>query len=104
MSLLPAMRVRSNGEMPGFHPGDVGSIPATRTEGMMDRERIYDEGFTGCRSDHASVAQQVERGLEAPGVTGSIPVRSTTFEERMVEKRIMAPMLITRPVKDRRRW
>lgn len=81
------MRVRSNGEMPGLQPGEVGSIPSTRTEEMMDRKRIYDEGFTGCRSDHASVAQQVERGPEEPGVVGSIPTRST-FEKSAEELRV----------------
>lgn len=29
--VLRFARVRSNGEMPGFHPGEIGSIPIART-------------------------------------------------------------------------
>lgn len=87
MSLLLTMRVRSNGEMAGFQPADAGSTPATRTEEMMDRERTYDEGFTGCRSDHAPVAQVVERLPEEQGVVGSTPTRST-FEKSAEELRV----------------
>lgn len=43
----------------------------------MDRKITHDEQFTGCRSDHAPVAQTVEQRTEDPCVGGPIPPRST---------------------------
>ena len=43
----------------------------------MDRKITYDEQFTGCRSNHAPVAQTVEHSLEKAGVVSSNLTRST---------------------------
>lgn len=71
----------------------------------MTRKTTYDELFTGCRSNHAPVAQEVERGTENPRVVGSTPTRSTygepiimrLFRIQMTAKRITRLALGQRP-------
>lgn len=63
----------------GACAADHAQLAAWLRELKMLREIVHDEDFTSCRSDHASVAQVVERLPEEQGVVGSTPTRSTTI-------------------------
>ncbi len=65
-------------QVPGCVPGDVGSIPIARpNENFTEPSCTF---AVGQHYDCASVAQAVEHSVEARGVTGSTPVRSTKLK------------------------
>ena len=65
-------------QVPGCVPGDVGSIPIARPNNSDEFTEPDCDFAVGQHYDCASVAQAVEHSVEARGVTGSTPVRSTS--------------------------